>query len=342
MTVMDLDERVATLIAAPKSRWVLAWLAARPAEEPRPADFYTASTVRLADTRLHRLRQDPAALLAEVHTRVEDWRYQHTAHLAVDELGPAHGYERIAAALAQAPAAAWWWQPLRRDAQTWICTDPGISQGTGLPFRTGYAHHGDATAPAESLTTSTRLDRLPAVELLTDHNLPRHLRPTPARLSAWAISATDTARIAEIHGPADWTALVNRYPSHRVDHCHAPDLRAQWPEDTLIWSIDWQAMAKDHDAMHLSVAGWLTATSQVLDVPKRGHTFCEGWPTEATRWFRPVFTGPFRPLDTPDLEYGYGRPTTGSSHDLTRTIPTPLPWWQRLLRRHPHLTPGAS
>lgn len=336
MVSMHVDARTTDLTAAPKARWALAWLAAPVAAEPHPLDFHDAATVRPRRTRLHPLRRNPAGLLAEVHTRVEDWRYQDDAHTEIDRLGPPDGYRRIATALARTPAARWWWQDLDRDHQTWICTDPGIRQGHGLPFGTGYAHHWDSTAPAQAMTTGTRLPGLPSTALLSDQNRPPARRTDPTRLSAWAARVSPDARVAEVHGPDDWIALVDRYPSHRTDLCNSPHLRRTWPDGALIWTIDWQRLAQDYDGLHLSVAGWLTATSRVLTVPGRGHTLCEGWPTEATRWFRPVFAGPFERLHPPVLEYGYGRPVAGSAVDLTRQ-PDPRPWW----RRRPHLEPTA-
>jgi hypothetical protein len=257
----------------------------------------------------------------------------------VRELGPPEGYRRIATALAKAPAAQWWWEPLRRDSQVWICTQP-IRRGRGLPFVTSYGHHWDSTAPAATLTTTTRLPRLPAMALLPtqldrDH---RHRPPTaaaPPPLSAWRVPLKPDARIAEIHSPADWVDLVQRYPSHRTDHCLAPHLDAAWPDTSLTWTIDWRGLSRDYDAVHLSFAGWLTATSRVLPLPNgRGYTVCEGWRTEATTWFRPMFTGEFERLGRDELEhelaYGYGRPSTGSQHDLTTAPPTP-PWWLQLV-----------
>lgn len=342
MEPMNVDGRVADLIASPKARWALAWLAAPRTGEPYPVDFHDAATARPRATRLWDLRVNSEGLVAEIHTRVADWRYQLTPHVdqcritggapvhtAVRDLGPTDGYRRIAAALAKAPAAQWWWAPLQRDSQTWICAEP-IRRGRGLPFSTSYGHHWDATAPAAALTTSTRLPRLPAMALLHDQNRHPRDRTRPAALSAWRASVRSDARVAEIHSPTDWVTLVQRYPSHRTDRCLAPHLDQAWPGTSLAWTVDWRGLSRDYDGVHLSVAGWLTATSQLLALANgRGHTFCEGWPSESTVWFRPVFTGEFEQLQADELdhglEYGYGRPAAGSRHDLT-AVPRP-PWW---------------
>lgn len=342
---MDLHARAATLIASPKARWALAWLAAPAAAESQAMDFQAARTARLKTTRLHALRTHEAGLLAEVHNRVEDWRYQRHAHTAVTDLGPAEGYQRIASALASAPAAAWWWEPLRRDDQVWICHKP-VQRGKGLPFTTSYGHHWDATAPIVELVTSTRLPQLPAVALLSDQTAAPTDRTDPQCLSAWRVQVRPDARVAEVHRPADWVALVERYPSHRTNLCQAPQLDAQWPERELPGTVEWSRLSRDYDGLHLSVAGWLTATSQPLplaQIKRPSLTFCEGWPTEATVWFRPVFTGQFQRLDPGELEhqleYGYGRPRTGSLYDLTWQAPR-QPWWRRWTpNRHQQLSP---
>ena len=142
MNVQSRDD----LLASPRGRWVLAWLAAAPVERPRPVDSYDAATINPKHTRLWVLRHNTAGLLAEIHTRLEDWRYHRQAHSALRDLGPGDGYARHADALLATPAARWWHEPLRRDAQSWICDEPGITSGKGLPFSTNYSHHWDATA----------------------------------------------------------------------------------------------------------------------------------------------------------------------------------------------------
>lgn len=331
MDTMDLHARVAELITAPKARWALAWLAAPATDEPRPVDFQDAATVRIRATRFFALRDNPAGLAAEIHTRVEDWRHQGDLHNRVASLGPADGYRRVATAVADAPAAAWWWRSAATQPQTWICTDPGIRDGRGLPFDINYAHHWDSTAPAVAIMTSSRLTGLPATALLSDQNKPPLLRDNPDILSAWAVSIKPDARVVDIHSPADWISLVDRYPSHRTDLLPAPHLRTSWPNEAQVLSIDWHRLSRDYDGVHLSFAGWLTATSQILTVPGRGLTVCDGWHTEATLWFKPAFTKLERlPADT--LIYGYGRPVTGAQFDLTRTAIPPRRWWNLFTR----------
>jgi len=330
---MSVDPRVADLLASPKARWALAWLAATPADESAPADAFNAADTRPRHSRLHQLRHNPAGLLAEIHTHVDDWRYNRAGRRGVDRLGPVDGYARLAAYLLTTPAADWWYQPLNLTSQTWICDDPDITHGHRLPFSTNFGHHWDATGPAVAPATSTRLPNLPATVLLADHDLAPHQRPKPGTLSAWRAQLKPDVRVYEIQGAVDWVNLVAQYPSHRTDLCLAPDLMSRWRPKELVWTPDWRAVAQDYDGVHMSVPGWLTATSQILDLPDRdGHTICEGWPAESTTWFRPVFSGPFERLDTGPLGYGYGRPTAGADHDLTTPVLPAGPWWRRLLR----------
>ena len=323
------DERLDELLRAPRARWALAWLAT-PLDHPAgPVDAFDAVETPLRDTRLHHLYDDPAALLAEVVGRVERWRHDPHAHTEVQRLGPAEGYTTIARALLDAPAATWWYEPLRREAQSWICHDPGIRVGTGLPFVTNYAHHWDRTAPMETVSTSTRLPGLPAAELLTQRRPAGGHTVVEHGLSAWDVQVKPEARVYEIHGPADWTALVDRFVSHRTTLCQAPDLERQWRTGDIIWSVDWREMAQQYDGVHLSVAGWLTASSRVLPVPGRGNTVLEGWPMEGTLWFRLV-SAPLQRLDAGPLRYGYGRGALGADTDLVLAARRAAqPWWRR-------------
>jgi len=335
---VDVEQsRVADLVNSPKARWLLAWLAAQPGSVGIGyADPFDAADIPLRLTRLHTLRADPVALLVASHSRVGDWRRNTTGLAAADELVPCTGYERVATALVDCEAARWWWQPLERDRQSWICVQPDVHSAARIPFATSYSHHWDATAPAierptasaVSCWTSTRLRKLPAAALLADPVWPRELRPQPEHVRAWAVPVRDDARVFEIRSPADWVALVDRYPSHRTNLCQAPHLERRWPAGELIWTPDWRAVAQDFDAVHLAQAGWLTATSRILEVPGRGLTVCEGWPTESTVWFRPRFQ-PFQRIECGPLSFGYGRPETGSDIDLTEPQQQPLPWWRR-------------
>ncbi len=54
------------------------------------------------------------------------------------------------------------------------------------------------------------------------------------------------------------------------------------------WAIpDWEAVARDHDAVHLTVLGYLTTAGLPLDAgPNR--TVLAGWSPDTTYWLGPV------------------------------------------------------
>ncbi|GLY54794.1 hypothetical protein [Lentzea sp. NBRC 102530] len=72
-----------------------------------------------------------------------------------------------------------------------------------------------------------------------------------------------------IGSPADYERLVNRYPR---------------PTNTYV-QVDWRRAAADLDAVHLTVAGLLTA--QHVPVTTRcGTAMLTGWDAESTAWLR--------------------------------------------------------
>lgn len=318
---------MADLIAAPRSRWVLAWLAARSGARG-PADRFDAVDTRPHATRAAQLRHDAARLLTELHERLDNWPYRLADQQAAAAY-PADALQRIAAYLATAPAARWWWSALDRRSQTWISEDPAVTH-TKIPHVTNYANRFDQTAPAAAVTTSTRLPpALPASRLLWDYGASYARRPSSADLRAWDLKVKPDARVYEIHSPRDWVALVDRYVSHRPDAALNLHVERAWPAQRVkaVLTVDWRAMAQDYDGVHMSVAGWLTAMSHVLEVPDKGYTVCEGWPSESTMWFRPVFDS-WTQLQAGPLEYGYGRPSTGCT--VTPRVRTPR--WRSWLR----------
>jgi hypothetical protein len=101
----------------------------------------------------------------------------------------------------------------------------------------------------------------------------------------WPLAPRAGARVYEVDGPAAWAALVTRYPldvsrSRQHDWWRATGWTGQW----LI--PDYQAVARDYDAVHVSVLGYLTAAG--VPVPAgpddRARTLLAGWDPDATWW----------------------------------------------------------
>ncbi len=119
-------------------------------------------------------------------------------------------------------------------------------------------------------------------------------RSRPVRLAA-------AARVFEVTGPADWAALVERYPlevtaSRRHDWWRVTG----WDQG---WAIpDWAAVAADVDGVHLSVDGYLSTAGRALPVraPSIGGqvaTVLGGWEPDAIWWLTDVATGLGTPVD---------------------------------------------
>ncbi|WP_170183600.1 hypothetical protein [Pseudonocardia hydrocarbonoxydans] len=123
--------------------------------------------------------------------------------------------------------------------------------------------------------------------------LPSTIRADPAGLSLVEDSpgrSTETCRpvsaqgrVLEITGAADWVDLVRAHPlevtrSRRHDWWRATGVDGRW-------SIpDWAAVARDHDAVHLTVRGYLQAAGVALPVGDGTHTVLAGWDPDRTWW----------------------------------------------------------
>ncbi len=108
----------------------------------------------------------------------------------------------------------------------------------------------------------------------------------------WPVAPADGARVYEICGPDQWAELVERYPldvskSRRHDWWRATG----WADRWLI--PDYAAVAADWDAVHVSVAGYLTTAG--VAIPAGGaRTMLAGWDPDGTWWFNDIlsFTSP--------------------------------------------------
>jgi len=91
------------------------------------------------------------------------------------------------------------------------------------------------------------------------------------------------ARIFEITGPRAWAELVARYPldvsrSRRHDWWRATGRTGTW----LI--PDYLAVAAHFDAIHLTVAGYLTTAGRPVDIGSGAASVLAGWDPDETYW----------------------------------------------------------
>lgn len=110
----------------------------------------------------------------------------------------------------------------------------------------------------------------------------------PRPIGCWRFPVRADARVYEVHTPADWLALCERYP--RVGP--TPAEWSQWGiEAPYALAPDWTTMARDWDGLHVSMAGLLTTAG--LPLASGIHaSLLERVDSEITSWLRPCFGTP--------------------------------------------------
>ncbi|WP_166880691.1 hypothetical protein [Salinibacterium sp. ZJ450] len=93
------------------------------------------------------------------------------------------------------------------------------------------------------------------------------------------------ARVYEIDGPAAWAELCRRYPmevtaSRRHDWYRTTGRNSRWVIP------DWAQVQHDHDAVHLTVGGYLTTAGRAIPVDDDLATVLAGWDPDQTYWLR--------------------------------------------------------
>ncbi len=133
-----------------------------------------------------------------------------------------------------------------------------------------------AQKPAWGLYTSTEVD-LCSSYLIGSIDCLNDLGPVTYPYPRFRMTIAEGARVFEIDGPEAWHRLCFRYPD-------------SGPGGLLGGLVvpDFAAVACDWDAVHLSLAGLLTA-EQVVVQGTNGRTALQGWEAEATVWLRRAF-----------------------------------------------------
>jgi hypothetical protein len=291
VSAAELERRAADLLAAPKALFLLANLGTREGV-PWRGGLPRAFTHEWS--RLDRVSDNELGLLTLVFRQIRDWQWG-SEHATIAELtGRADELRPVAERIVRAPAAQWWWRGIDRDHQTHIGLPKEGPPEQAFAF-VPDEFSVDVTQPRRFLDTSTEVGELPGTWLFYGAD---GLSPPP--LAVWSLRASPEARVYEIHRPADWVALVDRYPKDTTEYYSAAWRRNWRFPDGLIVTPDWRSVAEEWDGVHLSMAGLLTATSQTLAV-RPAWTMCEGWETEETAWLRwsfaevermPDWTGP--------------------------------------------------
>lgn len=214
---------------------------------------------------------------------------------------------RIAAHVLASPEAVWWSEGLAREQHVlrWAGdpTPPGpvdapaelerwkahtiASEERALrdrPTDPEAAWSGEWwSTPPRTLTTSTRgLGDLGPIGLwLMEDN------PGWERASSRAVSVPDGVRVYEIDGPAAWARLCRERP---VDV--TGEKRHDWYRTTGragTWVVpDWSAVAREYDAVHLTMTGYLQAAGTAIAVDETRASVIAGWAPDETFWLTDV------------------------------------------------------
>jgi hypothetical protein len=91
----------------------------------------------------------------------------------------------------------------------------------------------------------------------------------------------------EIRTPADWTSLCSEFPldvtaSRRHDWFRTTGRDGRWVIP------DWERVAEEWDAVHLTVLGYLSGAGRALPVSPDTATVIAGWDPDSTLWLTDV------------------------------------------------------
>jgi hypothetical protein len=217
----------------------------------------------------------------------------------------------VARSLAAAPAAQWWWGPPDLSHQRWLGSgdDPpprGQALADGLltqamadaeeerraarelpwPPRDGREYTGIWWSPplgSGVFTTTGPVGSLAAVGIACTVD-----SAGEDQFRIWDIVIGSRARIWNVTSPDDWQRLTARYPRD-VTASRRHDWHRMTGRDGRWVLPDWPRVARDWDGVHLSIAGFITASGPAIEVGDAA-TVLVGWDPDQTLWLTDVFT----------------------------------------------------
>jgi hypothetical protein len=139
--------------------------------------------------------------------------------------------------------------------------------------------------------TTTEVNGLPAAGLCDFFDTylpPRDVTGAVVR----AVQIDPRSRVLEITGPADWQALVARFPRD-VTGTHDGEWR-YWGGVPGPWRLpDWEQVMGRYDGVHVSI-GAAVASCGVPLPAAGGYTMLAAWTPGATLWLRDMTTATHR------------------------------------------------
>lgn len=221
--------------------------------------------------------------------------------------------ERIAEHLVVLPAVAWWSEGVAAEQWAVQFRDSVLQEvaprGLALIFdrwRTaaheeeqGFLKHyaADPTAnssgtwwsrPPFELAMSTRA--LPEVGPVGVWLVEDRMGDEPADVQR--VHFARSARVFEISGAESWVELCRSYPldvsaGRRYDWFLTTGRMGAWTMP------DWSLVAREFDAVHLSVAAYLSAAGTAIPIDSDTASVIAGWDPDATYWLTDVVLGEF-------------------------------------------------
>lgn len=214
----------------------------------------------------------------------------------------------VAAKVARCEHAAWWTTPIARAAQ-WSVTFPDVPGSTGGgsaverllrwrekavedEIRACRERARDPEKPISGAWWST-----PPVDLLQTTRSLGGLGPAGLwfvedgmgwdRATARHVTVRGEATVYEVDGHEAWAALCRRHPlevtaSRRHDWYRTTGRHGRWVVP------DWTRVARDFDAVHLTVAGYLATAGCAVPVADDVATVLAGWNPDETYWLTDV------------------------------------------------------
>jgi hypothetical protein len=333
VAVLTADE----LLRGPRGRGVCMAVAQRLDQDVRSA-WFSASwgdevtdhdalvrALQAVDPGAVRAWRDPLSFLEPLDESVSSamyWQAPQQDDVVAAEAEVVAALRPVAEAVVAAPASAWWStsvdlgalrytcrydveppsrpvlagarERLRRWRAETVADDRRAARERPADPEASYSGVWWSTPAMAGLVTTTRpLPGLGSTELAWEED------SFGQRAAAtWSLRTISEPRVWEVDGPRSWTALVDRYP---LDVTFAR--RHDWYRTTGragTWRIpDWSAVAEDWDAVHVSVAAYLTTATRALPLADGDSaTVLAGWNPDRTWWLGDVLT-----TTTPEPEW---------------------------------------
>lgn len=217
---------------------------------------------------------------------------------------------------------AWWWEPLRRDAQLWTA-QPNMEpfpSSDHFPTPTHPPDKGERYAqhPERYVYTSTERDGLSS--LIAALAWPMNDWEVKLPAARKRVGVQFDARIVEIGSAHDWHELVRRYPADGAHATHPDFPYTSWGVSNGMVP-DWSAIARDWDGVHISL--WASVVAEQIRVESDiGWTELWGATGEHTLWLNWAFSNM---TDLPNLDM---QPDTSlNPHPSTLSRRSPSETW---------------